>query len=281
MHIANPKQTLNFVEKTFTSHFSDRSTTFLCKVFGGVEDLFAGRYPGYQGSDTAYHDLTHTCEATVAVVRLLDGHIKRRKPPSVSWRDFELAVAAILLHDSGFMKQIGDNEGTGAKYTLVHVSRSGEFAAKFLPSFGVAADEIRVVQLAIDCTGVAVDVNELSFRSERERFLGCIIGTGDILGQMAAPNYPERLPGLYREFSEAAAHSKARKSWITDYTSAEELMRKTCHFYEGYVKWMLETQWDAVHEALLYHFQDGKNHYFKSIETNIERIEGMLQTANA
>ena len=43
---------------------------------------------------------------------LLDGHIKGASQPTITAREFELGIAAILLHDSGYIKQLGDNEGT-------------------------------------------------------------------------------------------------------------------------------------------------------------------------
>jgi len=272
-------ETSDFIIKTFASHFSDASTTFLEQAFERIQDLFEGRYPGYLKSDTAYHDFTHTCRASVAVTRILDGHIKSGKAPVLGWRDFELVTAATLLHDSGFIKQSNDTEGTGAKYTLTHVKRSGEFAATFLPEFEVTADEIRLIQLIIDCTGVAVNVDYLPFNNDQERFLGWVLGTGDILGQMAAPDYPKSLHGLYQEFAEAAAYTDAKGSWIEDYSSAEDLMKKTRNFYEGYVQWMLQTQWGGIHEALLNHFGNGTNHYIECIEANIEDIERRVHTA--
>ena len=168
IHVENDK-TLDFVKKTFISHFLGKSTIFLDKVFERVQDLFEGRYPGYQCSDTAYHGFTHTCEATVAVVRILNGHIRSGKPPAVSSLDFQLIIVATLLHDSGFIKQIGDNEGTGAKYILTHVERSQKFAANFLPGFGLTVDEIILIQLFIRCTGVKVDVDRANGRAAAGR----------------------------------------------------------------------------------------------------------------
>ena len=277
MDISTPADTLDFIKGIFLSHFPDQSTAFTEKVFKGVERLFAGEYEGYLASDTAYHDFKHTCEASVALARLLDGHIKSGQPPHLSARDFELSVAAILLHDSGFMKESGDNEGTGAKYTLTHVERSGQFAARFLPPYGVTEDEIRLVQLAIDCTGIHVSVDSLPFRSPRERFLSCALGTGDILGQMAAPDYPERLPGLYREFVEAISHSED-KTWIAGYESEADLLKKTRGFYEKYVQHMLDEEWDGVYKSLEYHFEDSRNLYLEAIEKNIDRIDALSES---
>ena len=271
-------EALPFIKQTFGFHFPTESIDFIDRVFEQVGDLFEGRYPGYQSSDTAYHDFTHTCEATVAVACILDGHLRSGKPPTLSRRDFELTVVAGLLHDSGFIKEIGDVEGTGAKYTITHVQRSGEFSARFLDQFDVTPDEIRLVQLAIECTGVQVDVDSLPFRNKRERFIGSVVGTGDMLGQMAAPDYPDKLDRLYREFAEASTYPDAKDSGIDTYTGVSDLMRKTRGFYEGYVLSMLETQWGGVHQVLEFHFEEGKNEYFQSIAANLERIDQMIQS---
>jgi hypothetical protein len=257
----------NLSAQVFAGHFSKPASQFLQKVFKETARLFSGDYPGYQACDTPFHDITHTCDATVALARILDGHLKSRQPPLLRARDFELAVAGVLLHDSGYLKAAGDNEGTGAKYTLTHVERSAQFAAAFLPPLGVSPEEVRVVQEAIRCTGIKVDTSRLNFPDERARFIGHALGTGDILGQMASDNYPYRLPELYLEFKEAG---------ITSYASAEDLMRKTRSFYQNHIRSMLESQWGGAHRALQHHFPDGRNHYFDAIVANLDTIDGLL-----
>ena len=270
-------EALNCIKQILSSHFSSESTAFVDRVFERVGELFEGQYPGYQASDTTYHDFTHTCEATVAVVRIVDGHLRSGKPPNLTHRDLELMVVASFLHDSGFIKEIGDDEGTGAKYTLTHVTRSGVFTAKFLEEFDVTPDEVRVVQLAIECTGIRVDVDSLPFNDDRERFIGCVVGTGDVLGQMAAPDYPEKLDRLYREFAEAATYPEASGTGIDTYTSVIDLMTRTRGFYRHYVQLMLETQWGGVYQALEHPFEGGENDYFQSIDANLDRIDQMLE----
>jgi hypothetical protein len=257
-------ETLQFVCSLLNASFPGRSAEFLAAVFNKVCELFAGRFPGYQACDTKFHDLAHTCQATVATMRIFDGQIKSGRPPVVTARDFELAVAASLLHDSGYVKRVGDAEGTGAKYTQTHVERSADFAAKFLPPFGITTDEVRVVRLAIQCTGIQVDTSRLEFRDERERFLGYALGTGDMLGQMAAANYPEQLPLLYREFAEAG---------IATYSSAPDLIRKTRRFYEGRVQQLLESEWGRVYRLLPHHFGNGRNLYLEAVDRNLGRID--------
>ncbi len=276
MELTTPHEILRLAQTIMATHFPTHGTSFLDAIFDKVEALFTGHYPGYQACDMSFHDLAHTCVATEAVVRLLDGHIKGGNSPAITARDLDLAIAAALLHDSGYIKDSGDTKGTGAKYTLVHPTRSAEFAATFLPQFGLTPKEIRIVQIAIYGTGVDVDMSKLQIRNDREKYLACVIGTGDILGQMAAIDYPDRLPALFTEYKEAMSAIDKNKTIIAVFESSDDLMRKTRWFYEGYVRRMLETQWDSVYKDLEFHFQGGVNKYISAIEANVKRIEPVL-----
>ena len=271
-----PAEALRLVCGVFSAHFPGKSAEFITTVFQQAQNAFAGHHPGYQHCDTAFHDFAHTCQSTVAAARILDGLLKSNPPPALTVRDFELGITGILLHDIGFLKDAGDDLGTGAKHAVVHVVRSATFAEGFLPHFGVTPDEIRIVQLAIRSTALNVDMSKLAFRDERERCLGCVVGTGDILGTMAAPDYPERLPALYQELVEAAEYSALGDGEIEDYQSAEDLLRKTRGFYRNYVLRMLDQQWGQVYRALEHHFGDGRNHYLDAVEANLERIDRLL-----
>jgi hypothetical protein len=89
MRIPTRAETQLLTEKTIAAHFSGHDAKFLREVVSLVEALFAGRYPGYQACNCAFHDLSHTLEATVALVHLLDGHIRSGATPKLSARDFE------------------------------------------------------------------------------------------------------------------------------------------------------------------------------------------------
>lgn len=280
MPIPTLLETRQCAEDTLTRHFTGHDVTFLRAVFALIESLFTGRYPGYQACDCPFHDLAHTLQATQALARLVDGHIRSGATPQLAARDVELAIAGILLHDSGYLKATGDNEGTGAKFTLIHVSRSAAFAARWLPALGVQPDEVRIVQNAIHSTGADVRMARLEFRDERERFIGCALGTADILGQMAAPDYPERLPALYREFTEAALMAPPDRNTLVLYASAKDLMRRTRGFFESHVRRMLDHEWNGVYRAYAHHFSDGENQYFAAIATNLNRIDEILAKAH-
>ena len=264
-----------FVSDLMRRHFPNQRGDLAKKLFLQVDDLFAGNFPGYQCSDTAYHDLRHTCEATAATARLLDGHLNGGSQPTITARDFELATVAALIHDSGYIKQTGDNDGTGAKYTLTHVQRSADFAGRLLPSLGVAAVEVGIVQSAIHCTDAYVNVSQIEFASPVAKYIACAVGTADILSQMAAGDYPEQLPDLYKEFVEAAAYSGLRGTGIASYRSAEDLLSRTREFYEVHVQRLLTEQWGGVYRDLEHHFGNGTNEYLTAIETNLQRIDGL------
>ncbi len=266
-------ETLAIATNTFRNYFPSENSIFLKTLFAQISSLFAGNFSGYQACDTAYHDIDHIFGATAAVTRMLDGHCKSGLLPKLTYRDCELCIAAILLHDCGYLKKSGDNEGTGAKYTSTHVDRSMKFAQDILEPFGLSPNEIRIVQSAIQSTSIDTPIHDIDFRTDQERFIACITGTGDILGQMAAPNYPEKLSALYREIQEGNEYSRSAGIVATPYRSSDELLRGTRRFYEDTIRDLFDSRWAGVYRTLTYYFENGINEYFSSIEANLDRID--------
>src|SRR6185503_19523954 len=149
----------------------------------------------------------------------------------------------------GYLKLAGDREGTGAKYTFTHVHRSAEFAGRVLPALGFSETQIKAIQNMIRCTGVDADLSRISFQSDLERLLGGALGTADLLGQMAAADYVDKLPLLFEEFAEAARHN-GNTSATVGFISAADLIAKTPAFWENYVRPKLETDFQGVHRFL-------------------------------
>src|SRR6185437_3386983 len=133
---------------------------------------------------------------------------RAKAKPLLTQRMFELGLLAILMHDTGYLKQRGDTEGTGAKYTVTHVDRSADFAAQLLADKKFSKADIQAVQNMIHCTGVDAALSVIPFQSEEEKIAGFALGTADLLGQMAAEDYVEKLPVLYSEFAEATQFSR-------------------------------------------------------------------------
>jgi len=247
--------------------FSRGERDFVAKVFGWAVDAFEGRYRDYQPIDALYHDLEHTLQGTLCYAQILRGRQRAGATPAVPQRMFELGLLAILLHDTGYLKVRGDNEGTGAKYTLIHVSRSANFAQQLLTEKGFSTEDAGIVMRMIRCTGVNVKIDAIPFQGEVERTIGFCIGTADLLGQMAATAYVDKLPILFDEFAESARYSGTK----TMFESAEHLLKMTPMFWEKYVRPKIEKDFQSNFRFLSEPYPDGLNPYLAAIEANIER----------
>lgn len=257
-------------------HLRDISQDASCALIDGVsvlvERLFAGQHPDYQKADLKYHNLDHTVLATQCFIDLCEGRVRHGEKPVLDAREFSLGYAAILLHDSGYLKTRDDLSGTGAKYTSSHVVRSCALAASALPGLGCTADEINGVQNAIRCTGITSKISQIAFRTEIERVTGCMVATADYLGQMADPDYPTKLPALFEEFEESNNFSRVPFE-TRPFRSAKELMAKTTGFWKGFALPKLETDFEGVYRVLVQ--PDGRNPYLDAVETNLVRIAAL------
>jgi hypothetical protein len=265
------------VAQIYRELFPGGSAQFVDDAFKRIVDAFEGRFDGYQPIDAKYHDLEHTLQGTLAFARLLKGYSSARARPELTRSAFELGLLAILLHDTGYLKERSDREGTGAKYTLVHVTRSAEFAKKLLTENKFSPLEVRAVQNMIRCTGVNTDLASIPFHDDLERQVGFALGTADLLGQMAAPDYIDKLQTLYQEFEEANRYSSKRSG--DTFANADELRRKTPEFWEKYVLPKIENDFRGLYRFLA--VASGRNPYIEAIEANISRLRQELKTTAA
>lgn len=272
----NPAAVEQEVQSAYRATFPQGDAQFVPRVFGWAGQCFTGRHPKYQAIDAPYHDFEHTLQGTLCMARLLHGRQRAGVSPQISEHSFQLGIIAILLHDTGYLKKHGDNDGTGAKYTITHVSRSTEFAAEFLREKDFAPADIQAVRNMISCTGVDSALGGIAFQNEAEKIIGHALGTADLLGQMAAEDYVEKLPVLYQEFVEAARFSHDNKSFVAMFSSAEDLTRKTVGFWEKYVRPKLDRDFDGLHHFLSEPYPAGPNFYLDRIEANMQKLQRRL-----
>lgn len=268
-----------YVEQIFRRHYPRADFEPIHKTFMDVRALFAGKYPGYLRCDMRYHDLEHTLQGTVALAHLLDGLNRAPDGLFLSPHFFTLGLHAILLHDTGYIKVAGDVTGTGAKYTISHVDRSVDFAERYLALRGYPSPDLNGVTHMIRCTGFFVDTSKILFQSEPERMLGFGLGTADLLGQMAAPNYIEELGGLYEEFRECVEAEGPAAAALAAYTSVDDMRAKTPQFYRGHVMRMLINQWGGVFRFMERPLGSFKNPYLQAVEANVRKITRQLHRA--
>jgi len=251
----------------------------VARAFGWILDCYEGRHPAFLPLDIGYHDVEHTMQGTLCLLRLLRGRTAAGAAPALTPRAFELALVAILFHDSGYLKQRDDTEGTGAKYTATHVNRSASFAAAFLRGKGYPAAEIGSIQSMIHCTMPDNDPRRIPFAGELDRVLGYAVGTADLLGQMAAVDYVDKLPVLFGEFAEAARHRVERLPSAYTFASARDLMRDTPAFWRDYVKPRLDRELGRTYTYLNDPWPNGPNPYVEAIERNIGLLRERLASA--
>lgn len=257
----------------YLSIFPQGDPKLVSRIFACVTKCFRGECHGYQAIDARYHDLEHTLQGTVCMMRLLATRHRAGAQPVLDQRMFELGLLAILLHDTGYAKQRDDVDGTGAKYTFTHVARSAEFAAHLLrEKGGFEETDITAVQNMIRCTGVNVNLLTIPFQSGLERLVGFALGTADLLGQMAAPDYVDKLPILYEEFEEAISYNEGRTPTGAGFQSADELIRRTPDFWAKYVLPKIEEDFGGLYHFLEDPYPGGPNEYLKRIEENMARI---------
>ncbi len=276
----NPELVADFVRERFEIIFPDRQPELLDRLFTDTTALFTGKHPDYQANDLKYHDHQHTLQATVCLTYLLEGRHTAEVSPRLTSRQFELAIAAVLLHDSGYQRTNSDTEGTGAKYTFIHVLRSCAYAASYLPQLGVTEYEIDGLLGAIRSTGPTSQIALLHFHDSIERTIGCSLATADYLAQMSAPDYPDELGFLYAEFKESYDffNTPDDKRY---FKSAADLESRTPDFWERVVRPKLENDYQAVYRFLTSPLPDGANSYIKGVEENIAKIKHRLARREA
>jgi len=267
------------VQTAYLAVYPAGDKTFVRRAFGWAIECFSGRFKDYQAVDAPYHDLEHTLQGTLCMARLLRGRHLVGAQPALTEPVLQLGFMAMLLHDTGYLKKRSDTEGTGAKYTLTHVERSASFAAELLRETGFGQRDIVAVQNMIHCTCVNARLEVIAFQSEMEKIVGFALGTADLLGQMAAPDYVDKLPLLYAEFAEAAQYSKGKTNVVARFSSVEDLIRKTPDFWDKFVRSKLNQDFGGLHRFLNDPYPDGPNSYLDRIEATIEGLRRRLKSA--
>ena len=235
-------------------------------------DLYEGRLSGYKACNTGYHDLKHATDTLLTMGRLLHGAFLNDAP--LSEQIVNTCLISALLHDAGYIQHEDDIEGTGAKYTQLHVPRSMDFVSHYAPELGLSEAQIQTARMIIWCTDLSIKIDELTFESAFVEKLGRLLMAADLMSQMSDRKYLEKLLFLYHEFREAN---------FGDYSSGRDLLIKTLGFYD-YIDTLLG---DTLLEADLYltaHFterwQIPENLYRRSIDNQKNYLKDIIHRSD-
>jgi hypothetical protein len=265
----DPVKIFKYVKKIFSLNYLSKYFNRINSEFKLIIKLFKGKFTGYKACNTRYHNLKHTIDTVLAIIRLVDGYnLKNKKLPVEMVINL---ISAGLLHDTGYIQKEWDTEGTGAKYTKIHVKRSNEFVLENYKTFGLEKNDVKSINRFISCSGVNLDIDSIDFESEREKVCGIMLGTGDLLGQMADRVYLEKLLFLYYEFREAG---------IEGYNTEFDIIQKTISFY-NITKERFEHELKKIYKYARNHFRErynlDKNLYIESIDNNIAYINRIIE----
>ena len=283
INVEDADQVRDAVIALYSARYPGAELRPLARAFDDVKALFEGNYPGYLPCDTLYHDVRHTLDMTLAMARLVDGH-DRAQPGAeqLGARRAVLGVVIALLHDSGYMRRVSESGvENGAVFTKIHVSRSADFLSRYLPRIGFGP-EADLASRLVHFTGYEMDVDDIKTSDPKDRLLGYMVGTADLIGQMSDRMYLEKCREfLYQEFvlGSIAREMLPDGREIVRYSSPEDLICKTPGFYEYVARERIHRKLGAADRYAEAHF-DGPSLYQTEIDSNMGYLREAIERAD-
>ncbi len=282
VQVSNPAAVRDAVHDLLAQTFPRMSFDKVWLAFYDFERLFTGRYPGYKGCDTTYHDMQHTLDMTLALARLVAGYETSVDPAErLGQARAQMAVITSLFHDAGYIRHEKRDSDfkNGAEFTLYHVSRSADFLRRYLPEIGLSAD-VGVSSMIVHFTGYELDLDHIELDDPRDVICGHLIGTADLIAQMADRCYLEKCRDrLYYEFvvGGVAVENASPGEYKVRYRSGRDLLKKTPAFYQQVMRDRLNAKFNRVYRYMevLY---DGSNPYTEAIRSNMMHLVRILET---
>jgi hypothetical protein len=259
------------------------------RAFEDLGQLYAGDHPEYQPCDTAYHDIQHVLDVTLAMARLMDGYQRSHEvtrsrvgdSPALPAACFALGVVIALYHDFGYLRRRGDRRHRyGAEYTLTHVTRGARHLHGYLPRIGLKRYASAGAAL-VHYTGYERRAETIPLNDTLLRRVGHMLGTADIIAQMADRCYLEKCRDrLYPEFVLGGLTKKKIAGGRTQalFTSGDDLVRKTPGFYINATK-RLDVQLARAYEYAERHF-NGHNLYLEEMQKNVRYARAVGDAPN-
>jgi hypothetical protein len=281
VRVSSHTAVLQAVEQLFAATWPDAPGGVLARAFRQFDDMFSGRVPGYAAVDTLYHDRQHTLDVTLTMARLCAGY--ERQVDQLWKLGAERALSGVvfaLFHDVGYLRRSTDTtQRNGAEFTRTHISRGIEFLQEFLPQLQLGAWGA-IARQVLHFTGYEKPFSELLLEDARDLRLGHLLGTADMITQMADRCYLEKCRDrLYPEFvlgGMALPLSNANAEQVR-YASGLDLLRQTPQFVEETRSKRLDGDFNRAYRYLEVLF-DGANPYMESIERNMAYLQQILRS---
>jgi hypothetical protein len=283
VQVSSAAAVLAAVGALYRPTWPDTSLQPLEDAFDHFEELFAGLVPGYFGVDTVYHDRQHTLDITLALARLIVGYERQQQPDArLGGERAIVGVITGLFHDVGYLRRTNEAESrNGAEFTRTHVSRGARFIADFLPVVGLSA-WVPVATQIVHFTGYEVPFAQINVSDPRDVALGHMLGTADMIAQMADRCYLEKCRDrLYAEFvlGGVALPIAANGGLQVKYASGVDLLRQTPEFITEVRSKRLDGEFHSAYRYVEVLFE-GRNPYIESIDRNVNYLRLILRSEN-
>jgi hypothetical protein len=243
------------------------------RAFADAGRMYRGEHRDYLACDTEYHDIQHVLDVTLAMVRLMDGYQRggRNGYPALNKDLFLVGVLAALFHDFGYLRRRNDHKHRhGAEYTLVHVSRGATFLRGYARELGVDERLAQAAATLVHFTGYERQVESIRLGDDTLRRVGQMLGTADIIAQMADRCYLEKCrERLYPEFVLGK---------LGGFDSGDDLVLKTPRFYEGARK-RLDEKLERSYQFAGRHF-GGPNLYLDEMSKNLAYAQSVAKSGD-
>lgn len=234
-----------------------------------VTDFFRGEDPSFERNNLPYHNLRHTRIVTLATARLFHGlYLSGVEIRAVA---VEKGLLCALFHDIGMLElRIESHPFLGSISSITHETLSSKLLRTYINVIGLPIFYSIECEEIINHTNLNINPGTISCSSE-SKLIGQVVGSADIIAQMADRYYLECLSSLFYEME------KDNKS---EYKTLQEMMHNTTAFYE-LVKERLEHQLGNVHRALHFHFKQtqgiDRNIYIDQINANIDYLNKIIK----
>ena len=131
-------------------------------------------------------------------------------------------------------------------------------------------------------TGYELDLDKIELDDPRDIICGHLIGTADLIAQMADRCYLEKCRDhLYNEFvvGGVAVENARPGEFMVRYRSGKDLLTKTPAFYQQVMRERLNSKFNRVYRYIevLY---NGQNPYIDAIRTNITHLVRIIESGD-
>ena len=176
------------------------------------------------GSDAMYHDVEHTCLVTLCGLEIFAG--KKILEGELNAEDWLHYTLALLFHDIGYVKnilreddgdwQVKNKQGekyqlqfgsTDASLTPYHVERGQIFISERQWSKAINQDRLKRF-ISFTQFPVPERLKSNNIEDKIQEDLASLVGSADLIGQLADPMYDIKIPRLFYEFKETGSAEK-------------------------------------------------------------------------